>query len=94
MSSPRARFPKLEQDFAELRSITAALRASGVDDYLRRTSRITARLPDDREAEQLRQAINRPVLVVEAVNVDATERPIQFARTRFASDRVQLVVET
>ncbi|MEO1200927.1 MAG: UTRA domain-containing protein [Pseudomonadota bacterium] len=51
-------------------------------------------MPDEREAGHLRQAINRPVLVTEAVNVDTDGRPIQFSRTRFASDRVQLVVES
>ena len=34
------------------------------------------------------------VLVAVAVNVDAGGRPIQYAETRFAADRVELSVST
>ncbi|MEO1199765.1 MAG: phosphonate metabolism transcriptional regulator PhnF, partial [Pseudomonadota bacterium] len=54
---PRSRFPDLEHHFLEHHSITAALRAVGIADYLRHVSRITARMPDEREAGHLRQAI-------------------------------------
>ena len=54
--------------------ITEALRAVGVDDYLRQQTRVTARLPTQTEADLLRMARNRPVLVTENINVDRAER--------------------
>lgn len=91
---PRDRFPELEHQFTETRSITKALELAGIPDYRRSVSRVTARMPDPSEADLLRQAVNRPIVQVDAVNVDTDGQPIQFSRTRFAADRVQLVVET
>ena len=54
---------------------------------------ISARLPEARTAHLLAQPPGRPVLYVESVNVDRDLRPIEFGRTHFAGDRVQLVVE-
>src|SRR4051794_11417228 len=43
--------------------ITEALRSVGIDDYLRLQTRVTARLPTQTEADLLRMARNRPVLI-------------------------------
>ncbi|KZD09848.1 phosphonate metabolism transcriptional regulator PhnF [Oceanibaculum pacificum] len=87
------RFAGIDALYRELGSITKALMRLGVPDYSRAGSRITARLPDQREANLLKQARNRPILVVEAVNVTPDGRPVEYGIGRFASDRVQLVVE-
>lgn len=91
---PAARFPDLIAVFSETQSITRALARHGVGDYQRKVTRVTARLPEAREADELRQSRLRPVLVVESVNVDGRDRPIQFSTSRFAADRTQLVFET
>ena len=91
---PAARFPDLIAVFSETQSITRALAHHGVGDYQRKVTRVTARLPEAREADELRQSRLRPVLVVESVNVDGRDRPIQFSTSRFAADRTQLVFET
>lgn len=91
---PAERFPELIPVFAESRSITKALAHHDVGDYQRRSTRVTARMPDATDARYLQQPRNRPILVTEAVNVDRDGKPIQFSVTRFASDRVQIVFET
>jgi GntR family transcriptional regulator, phosphonate transport system regulatory protein len=74
-------------------SITAALAACGIEDYRRRSSRITARLPTPEEADFLQQSRSRPVLVAESLNVDPAGEPVDFTLAVYAAGRVQLVVE-
>ncbi len=66
----------------------------GVTDYRRKTTHISSRMPSAREARILHQPRNRPVLITEGVNVDPRDWPIEFCETRFASERVQFVIET
>ena len=89
---PLPRFAGLEGAVSETGSITAGFAAHGVTDYTRLQSRITAELPDAAIASHLRQPANRPVLLVESVNVDLARVPIEFARAWFAGDRVTLTV--
>ncbi|MSO76113.1 MAG: phosphonate metabolism transcriptional regulator PhnF [Alphaproteobacteria bacterium] len=90
---PAARFLGLIRAYEASRSISRALAACGVPDYTRKLTRITVRMPSADEARILQQPANRPVLVTEAVNVDAAGAPIEYGVARFAGDRVQLVVE-
>lgn len=90
---PAARFPGFIPLYQETGSITAALARLGVPDYVRQWTRITARMPSARDADLLRQPRTRPVLVAESVNVDPAGEPIEYGLTRWASDRVQMVVE-
>lgn len=91
---PMPRFARMPVLFAETGSISAALARLGVTDYARQSTRVMARLPDAEEARLLRQPRNRPVLVTEAVNADSDGEPIEFGIARFASDRVQILVES
>jgi GntR family phosphonate transport system transcriptional regulator len=91
---PQARFPGLDDRFRETGSVTQALKHYGVMDYRRKSTHISSRLPTAREARMLRQAKIRPVLVTESINVDPRELPIEFCETRFASERVQFVIES
>jgi GntR family phosphonate transport system transcriptional regulator len=70
-----------------------ALRAVGVADYLRQQTRVTARLPTPTEAELLRMARNRPVLVAENINVDRGGMVVEFAVGCYPTPRVQIVFE-
>ena len=90
---PAERFNGLAELYAASSSITAALKALGVPDYTRQQTRLSARLPTEIEARHLNQAPARPLLQAEAINVDPEGRPIQFSITRFAGDRVQMLVE-
>jgi GntR family phosphonate transport system transcriptional regulator len=91
---PAARFPGIAERYAESQSLSVALRSYGVTDYTRHATRIIARLPTAEEAAQLKQQRTRPVLVTESVDIDAAESPIQFVISRFAGDRVQILVES
>lgn len=73
--------------------ITDALHAVGVADYLRQTTRVTARLPGAEEAELLRLPRNRPLLVAENINVDRAGQVVEFAIGRYPTPRVQIVFE-
>jgi len=91
---PAQRFPDLVEIYQREGSITRTLTHFGCGDYERRITRVTARIPDASDAELLRQARNRPVLVTESVNVDAAEVPVEYGIARFAADRFQIVFET
>ncbi|CAG9171438.1 phosphonate metabolism transcriptional regulator PhnF [Cupriavidus respiraculi] len=86
------RFPDMERLLREERSISRALSSCGVVDYTRKWSRITAALPTAPVARLLNQPKTRPVLQVEALNVDIDGAPVQYSITRFAGDWVQLTV--
>ena len=90
---PLPRFEAMAGALAQQASITAALAACGVPDYQRLRTRITARMPTAEEAALLQQARIRPVIVAEALNGDAEGRPVDFTLARYASGRVQIVVE-
>lgn len=91
---PLARFPRMLSILRADPSITGALVACGVPDYVRRSTRITARLPTGAEAAALAQPRQIPVLVTEALNVDPDGRPVDATITRYAAGRAQLVVES
>jgi GntR family phosphonate transport system transcriptional regulator len=90
---PAVRLRGILQALQTMPRITEALRAVGVDDYLRQQTRVTARLPTQTEAELLRMARNRPVLVTENVNVDRAGTIVEFATGCYPTPRVQIVFE-
>lgn len=90
---PLPRFAGLDARLQETGSITESFKQLGVADYTRTQSRISARLPRADVAEHLRQASTRPTLQVTSVNIDADARPIEYACTWFAGDRVTLTVD-
>lgn len=90
---PLPRFAGLATSLAAQSSITAALAASGVPDYERVWTRITARLPAPEEAAHLQQSRSRPVLVTEALNRDPRGHPVDFTLGTYAAGRVQILVE-
>jgi GntR family phosphonate transport system transcriptional regulator len=88
-----ARFDGIESAFAKTGSITAALKAFGVEDYVRCATTVTARLADGEDLTTLRLSPGAVVLVTEAVNADMAGNPIQYSLTRFSADRVELRIE-
>ena len=89
---PSLRFPGIAALYQELRSMTSVMAKFGLHDYKRASTKITATLPKNEEAMQLRQNSRDPVLAVESIDVDTEGTPISFSRTCFAGDRVQLIV--
>lgn len=87
------RFPGLLQLLQETRSVTAALARCGVADYTRKSTRLSAERADPVRARHLRLPEGAPILRAVAINVDLEGRPVEYGRTWFAGDRVQLIVE-
>ena len=91
---PARRFPGLIESFKQSGSISAALSEAGVEDYWRKSTRVTSRLPTDAETELLEMPRTRPLLVCESVNVDQDGKIIEFGRGCFVADRVQVSFES
>ncbi|MCE1235964.1 MAG: phosphonate metabolism transcriptional regulator PhnF [Hyphomicrobiales bacterium] len=89
---PADRFPDVAEIYRETGSFTAAFRAGGVDDYVRSETRIGARVADEIDAARLEIAVGRPVIEIDCVNSDLDGVPVQWARARFAGDRVRVTV--
>jgi GntR family phosphonate transport system transcriptional regulator len=89
---PAARFPDLMTLVGETGSITQALAASGLPDYTRAETRLTAQLADPVLAVALAIRPGAPVLRTVAVNVDPKGVPVEHGLTWFAGERVTLTV--
>ena len=89
---PLGRFPSFITCYERRQSITAALRDCGLDDYVRRSTRVTSRLPTSRERELLGLPRHVPLIVTRSKNVDGRGWPIEYGEARMASDRVELEV--
>ncbi len=90
---PHARCQDLDLIYAATGSLTRALATLGIADYRRCETRISARAADDRERDLLSLASGRSVMVVERIDVDVTGAPLQWGRSSFAADRVQLIIK-
>ena len=90
---PAERFPGLLSHLETGGSVTAALKAVGIQDYRRESTRLNAKLANATQARHLRIPEGGPVLRTVNVNVDLEGRPIEYGRTWFAGDNVTLVLD-
>lgn len=88
-----ARFPALPEALQRLQSVTAALAEMGVTDYTRKSTRLSAETADAVRARHLHLRDGAPLLRAVSLNVDADGQPVEYGRTWFAAERVQLLVE-
>jgi len=89
-----ARFPDFDRAFREAgASMTAAFKAYGITDYVRLSTRLTARLASEREAALLAIAPGAAVMVSTAVDALPDLTPIHLVVSVFAGDRMEMVVE-
>ena len=86
-------FPDAGKVFAATRSMTKLLAHYGVRDYRRASTKITAAIADATDATHLDLPLGRPVLVVDATDVDTAGKPLVTKRARFAAERVEFLVE-
>ena len=91
---PEARFAGIGARLGAFHSITRALAAFGVDDYVRISTEVTARMASAEEAGRLALGANPIVLETVAVNADSSGAPIQHSRSLFAADRIALRLDT
>ncbi len=89
-----ARFPGFDDAFrAAGASMTATFKAYGIADYVRLSTRLTARLASEREAALLKIEPGAPVMVSLAVDALPDLTPIHLVSSVFAGDRMEMVVE-
>lgn len=88
------RFPDFDRAYREAAgSITAAFKAYGITDYVRLSTRLSARLADEAEAELLGIEPQGPVMVSWAVDALPDLTPIHLVSSAFAGERVEMVVD-
>ena len=80
------RFPTFIEMYRSRGSITQTLIDSGIPDYTRRQTAISARLPTIEEAEQLRIPRHVPLLVHRYLNIDGLGRPLEYGISRSATE--------
>lgn len=91
---PTKLFPDFSNAYESGHSITSVMEHHGFGDYERASTKVTARMPDTRDAEILEQPKTRPILFVESLNTAPNGMSLQFSHVRYAADRFQMVFET
>lgn len=86
------RFPGLADIYRKRGSITASLNVFGINDYVRVSTRISARHAAPETIEDLHLSPGAIVLVTEAVNAELDGRRLEYSNTNFAADRVEIDV--
>jgi GntR family phosphonate transport system transcriptional regulator len=89
-----ARFPEFDARLLAARaSISAALASYGIHDYVRLSTRLSARQATHEEARIL--GLSRTASVMQSVAIDGLETgdPLQYVVGAFAGDRVEMVLE-
>jgi GntR family phosphonate transport system transcriptional regulator len=88
------RAPNLEEDLAEAEgSFTAAFTASGICDYERHSTTISARQASEEESQWLKITPKAPVLVTKGLDCDGKGKPLQVTEAIFRADKMELLVE-
>lgn len=90
---PESRLPGILEHCRQYQSISTMLRQEYGYDHIRRTTRISARGVQPRDARRLQVPLNAPILLTESVNVNQSGTLIEYGVTRFRSDRMELVFD-
>jgi len=80
------RFPTFPDMYRAWGTITKTLIDSGVPDYTRRRTQISARMSQPQEAELLRLPRHIPLLIQRYLNVDGLGRPLEYGESRGAGE--------
>jgi GntR family phosphonate transport system transcriptional regulator len=80
------RFPSFIEMYRTRGAITQTLIDSGVPDYTRKRTVISARLPTAREAELLHLPRHVPLLIRRYLNVDGLGRPLEYGESSGAGE--------
>lgn len=88
------RFPDFDEAYrAAEGSITAAFKSYGIADYVRLSTRLTARLAVPEEAELLEIAPESAVMISTAVDALPDLTPVHLVTSVFAAERMEMVIE-
>ena len=91
---PADRVPKAARLYRATRSLTRVLQESGIADYHRQSTRVSAAIVGADDAAKLQVVPGRPTLVIDGTDVDDKGRPILTTHARFAADRIELMVDS
>ena len=89
---PLGRLPEMPLALSQTQSVTRALALSGVADYTRRETRLTAELATSAQAVHLRLREGDPLIKSVSDNIDADGVPVEYGTTWFAGARVALTI--
>lgn len=89
---PAERLPNMCRSLAADSSITRALAADGVDDYVRISTRISAENANAVQARHLRCREGAALIHAISLNSSLGGDPVEYGLTWFSGDHVQLVV--
>lgn len=89
-----ARFGGFELSYAATGSVTASLKAFGIDDYVRRSTVISAAHASTSDVADLGLSAGSIVLVTVAIDATLDGVPVQSSRTRFPASFVDLSVSS
>ena len=87
------RFPDFVAHYQRHKSVTKSFAASGVEDYVRKSTLIEAYHATLDDIEIMRLSPGAIVIVTHNINTDLQGRPIEYSKTRFSADRVNLQIE-
>lgn len=87
------RVPEFLSLYERYQSITATLKACGINDYTRLRTVVSARLPTVAESERLHVPRHVPLLVTRSWNVDGQGGLIEYGEAHVAADRMELSFE-
>ena len=87
------RMPNIATHCEAYQSISKMLQDCYNFDHIRRSTRISARVVQPRDANYLRVSLQSPILLTESVNVNQFGDVVEYGVTRFRCDRMELVFE-
>ncbi|MEM0900314.1 MAG: phosphonate metabolism transcriptional regulator PhnF [Pseudomonadota bacterium] len=87
-------FDSFAERVQQMGSITKALASAGVTDYLRKSTIIEAHHADQMDTVMMGLSPGAIIIETKAINTKTDRTPLQYVQTRFASDRISLVVNT
>ena len=89
-----AQLPGMLETLGSITSVTEALKANGIQDYLRADTRVSAERANATQALHLRVREGDPLLRTVARNTTLEGAPLEHGVTWFAGDRVTLTLST
>jgi GntR family phosphonate transport system transcriptional regulator len=89
---PLSRVQGMAEALTQTTSVTEALQRSGIPDYTRRDTRLSAELASVTQALHLRLREGDPLLKSVSINIGPDGQPVEFGSTWFSGERVTLTV--
>lgn len=86
------RFPDFVEHFRQTLSVTQSFQACGLDDYVRQSTLIEAYHATQDDMSIMALQPGAIVMVTHAINADLEGKPVEYSKTRFAADRVNLQI--